>query len=523
MQPGRDGYGQWSRPRTRARGATLPAGVRVVQLNELRAATAEVRGGSDVHLAAVASLRESLRTAGAVVLSVDDWHAARLQELSETAREALSAAAAAAESAPPAPLPLCVRQLPGKLLLEYRYGEELPGLPHLESVAASRYVSLSRAGRAVLAALSDSRVPHGRVTVPEKHGTGSVLSRLMEPEELEEHATGCSLLSLFRYAPGVGAPPHTDRGLLTLVVAEGDGLQLHTRAGGWQALRCAHGQVAVLAGETLAHATRGAVVPSLHRVEAERQHGGAARMSVVMRVRGAPAAWLPRGVGVYAAATTVAAFESAFCATHGSINAARAPTTRADLPHEAAGRRVSERLRVAAGAPAAAVANAGDSAVDVVLRTPHLVDAIVALLEEDRTGAALARGELLCASLRRAIAPRWRAMCATRLRADEMPPLDFAASDDSAAWRRLHRRLVQQISIKVKDQDNTEVHFTVGRYVRFRRLFDAYLDHKGWEEGFRDGVRFLFDGEPIDPGSSPYQLQLEDGDSIDAMMAQVGD
>ena len=520
MQPGRDG--QESRPRTRARGATLPAGVRVVQLKELRPAPAAVGGSRDAHLAAVASLRDSLRTAGAVVLSVDDWQAARLQELSETAREALSAAAAAADGAPPAPLPLCVRQLPGTLLLEYRYGEELPGLQHLESVAASRYVSLSRAGRAVLAALSDIRVRDGRMTVPEEHGTGSALSRLMEPEELEPNATGCSLLSLFRYSPGVGAPPHTDRGLLTLVIAEGDGLQLHTRAGGWQPLRCAHGQVAVLAGETLAHATRGAVAPSLHRVEAERQHGGAARTSVVMRVRGAPEAALPRGVGVYADATTVAAFESAFCATHGSINAARAPTTRVDLPDKAAGGRVAARRRMAAGAPAAAVANAGDSAADVVLRTPHLVDAIVALLEEDDTGAALARGELLCTSLRRAIAPRWRAMCAMRLRADEMP--DVAAPDDGPEWRRLHRLLMQQINIRVTDQDNTEVHFTLSRYIRFRKLFDAYIKRKGLEEVYvRDGVRFLYGGMPIDPRSSPYRLELEDGDSIDAIMAQIGD
>jgi small ubiquitin-related modifier len=35
-------------------------------------------------------------------------------------------------------------------------------------------------------------------------------------------------------------------------------------------------------------------------------------------------------------------------------------------------------------------------------------------------------------------------------------------------------------------------------------------------------VRFLFDGTRINPTQTPKDLDMEDGDSIDAMMEQVG-
>jgi small ubiquitin-related modifier len=545
MQPSQD-EGQ-SRPRTRALGATLPAGVRVVHLDNLRerptcqwTQDGIVVDAGAVDADAVAALRESLCASGAVVLSLPAWHACQLRRLSDATRETLSGAAHVASAAAPAdgtPLPPCIRQLPGdKLLLEYRWGDELAGVSRLapsasrlEGSAYEAYMSLSDAGRVMLAALSDTRVARGRVAVAGGRGTRGALPRLMEAELLEPHERGCSRLSLFRYPRGVGAPQHTDSGLLTLIVCAGDGLQIHTRVGGWQTLRCAPGQVAVLAGETLAHATRGAVAPSLHRVDAERRRsrdgrrargGSGARTSVVLRLRGAPDARLPRGVGAYADATTVAAFERAFRATHGSINAARGPDTHVDLSAAA--------VHGVAAAPSAAgaqlqlqpAAEAGESAAEVVLRMPHLLDALVALLAEDGTGRALARGELLCASLRRAIAPRWHSLCVARLGAAAVPPRSLTAPDDAAPWRRLHRHATRQVTVRVKGQDGTEVHFLITRTTRFRDVFHAYCAP---EELELSSVRFLFDGQRMDPSATMHDLCMWDHECIDAMLEQVGD
>jgi len=55
--------------------------------------------------------------------------------------------------------------------------------------------------------------------------------------------------------------------------------------------------------------------------------------------------------------------------------------------------------------------------------------------------------------------------------------------------------------------------------VLIKQIFDAFLQRKSLQPG---SVRFLFDGERVREDQSPQELDMEDGDSLDVMMEQVG-
>ena len=76
-----------------------------------------------------------------------------------------------------------------------------------------------------------------------------------------------------------------------------------------------------------------------------------------------------------------------------------------------------------------------------------------------------------------------------------------------------------QIHLTIKDQDGAEVHFRVRHTTVFRSIFAAYCAKKSLLE---DHVRFLFDGRRIRASETPEDLDMEEGDAIDAMMEQVG-
>lgn len=56
------------------------------------------------------------------------------------------------------------------------------------------------------------------------------------------------------------------------------------------------------------------------------------------------------------------------------------------------------------------------------------------------------------------------------------------------------------------------VHFRVQRFTRFSKIFEAYCSKK---RVARDHVRFLFDGQRINPDSTLHELAMESGDSVD--------
>eukprot|EP00500_Bicosoecida_sp_ms1_P000525 CAMPEP_0203812104 /NCGR_PEP_ID=MMETSP0115-20131106/3950_1 /ASSEMBLY_ACC=CAM_ASM_000227 /TAXON_ID=33651 /ORGANISM="Bicosoecid sp, Strain ms1" /LENGTH=176 /DNA_ID=CAMNT_0050720941 /DNA_START=41 /DNA_END=570 /DNA_ORIENTATION=+ len=78
---------------------------------------------------------------------------------------------------------------------------------------------------------------------------------------------------------------------------------------------------------------------------------------------------------------------------------------------------------------------------------------------------------------------------------------------------------VGTISLKVRDQAGTETVFKVKPSTKFEKIFKAYAGRKGVEV---NSLRFTFDGERIEPHHTPVDLEMEDGDQVDAIMTQLG-
>lgn len=75
------------------------------------------------------------------------------------------------------------------------------------------------------------------------------------------------------------------------------------------------------------------------------------------------------------------------------------------------------------------------------------------------------------------------------------------------------------LNLKVKGTDGNEVFFKIKRSTALRKLMDAYCSRLGVAS---NSVRFLYDGDRIQPDQTPEELQMEEGDSIDAMVEQHG-
>ncbi|XP_062148260.1 small ubiquitin-related modifier 1-like [Alnus glutinosa] len=77
----------------------------------------------------------------------------------------------------------------------------------------------------------------------------------------------------------------------------------------------------------------------------------------------------------------------------------------------------------------------------------------------------------------------------------------------------------QHINLKVKGQDGNEVFFRIKRSTQLRKLMNAYCDRQSVEF---NSIAFLFDGRRLRGEQTPDELEMEDGDEIDAMLHQTG-
>lgn len=75
------------------------------------------------------------------------------------------------------------------------------------------------------------------------------------------------------------------------------------------------------------------------------------------------------------------------------------------------------------------------------------------------------------------------------------------------------------INLKVKGQDGNEVFFRIKRSTQLKKLMNAYCDRQSYEF---NSIAFLFDGRRLRPDQTPDDLEMEDGDEIDAMLHQTG-
>ncbi|MCJ1292164.1 hypothetical protein MMC34_003714 [Xylographa carneopallida] len=76
----------------------------------------------------------------------------------------------------------------------------------------------------------------------------------------------------------------------------------------------------------------------------------------------------------------------------------------------------------------------------------------------------------------------------------------------------------EHLNIKVTDNNN-EVFFKIKRTTALKKLMDAFCDRQG---KMPNTVRFLFDGQRVQPTDSPDSLEMQDGDTLEVHQEQIG-
>jgi len=75
------------------------------------------------------------------------------------------------------------------------------------------------------------------------------------------------------------------------------------------------------------------------------------------------------------------------------------------------------------------------------------------------------------------------------------------------------------INVKVVTSTGDEVFFKIKRNTKMSKLKGAYAQRVGKDV---QTIRFLYDGERLGEEDTPASLEMQDGDTIDVMVEQVG-
>ncbi|KAG8934706.1 hypothetical protein FRC03_003411 [Tulasnella sp. 419] len=75
------------------------------------------------------------------------------------------------------------------------------------------------------------------------------------------------------------------------------------------------------------------------------------------------------------------------------------------------------------------------------------------------------------------------------------------------------------INVKVVSSNGEEVFFKIKRNTKLMKLQGAYANKVGKDV---NSIRFLYDGNRIAENDTPASLDMEEGDTIDVMVEQVG-
>uniref|UniRef100_M8BY97 Small ubiquitin-related modifier n=1 Tax=Aegilops tauschii TaxID=37682 RepID=M8BY97_AEGTA len=68
-------------------------------------------------------------------------------------------------------------------------------------------------------------------------------------------------------------------------------------------------------------------------------------------------------------------------------------------------------------------------------------------------------------------------------------------------------------------RDGNEVFFRIKRSTQLKKLMNAYCDRQSVD---LNSIAFLFDGRRLRGEQTPDELEMEEGDEIDAMLHQTG-
>ena len=77
----------------------------------------------------------------------------------------------------------------------------------------------------------------------------------------------------------------------------------------------------------------------------------------------------------------------------------------------------------------------------------------------------------------------------------------------------------EKLDLKVSDAHGALTHFKVKKTTKFRKILTAYASKAGIEER---AIRLMVDGERVNLEQCPGDLDMENGDQIDAMVEQQG-
>ncbi|KAF2645269.1 ubiquitin-like protein-like protein SMT3 [Massarina eburnea CBS 473.64] len=91
-------------------------------------------------------------------------------------------------------------------------------------------------------------------------------------------------------------------------------------------------------------------------------------------------------------------------------------------------------------------------------------------------------------------------------------------SDNGSPQQKPEEGPSEHLNIKVTDNNN-EVFFKIKRTTVLKKLMDAFCDRQGKNIS---SVRFLFDGQRVQPDDSPDALDMQDGDTLEVHQEQIG-
>lgn len=74
------------------------------------------------------------------------------------------------------------------------------------------------------------------------------------------------------------------------------------------------------------------------------------------------------------------------------------------------------------------------------------------------------------------------------------------------------------INITVRDPQGEEIYFKVRKTTKLRKLFSAFCKKQGSDP---NTIRFFHQGDRINDDDTPEDLNLKEGDKIDAFVKQV--
>ncbi|KAG5586706.1 hypothetical protein H5410_047140 [Solanum commersonii] len=100
---------------------------------------------------------------------------------------------------------------------------------------------------------------------------------------------------------------------------------------------------------------------------------------------------------------------------------------------------------------------------------------------------------------------------------DQMVHINLKVKGQSGYW--VSDSLHFLFTLVYLESDGNEVFFRIKRSTQMRKLMNAYCDRQSVD---MNSIAFLFDGRRLRAEQTPDELEMEEGDEIDAMLHQTG-